>query len=79
MTNKEKYAQVFVETFEVEPNVLDENFVYQCIPAWDSLGHMSMVAALEDTFDIVMDTEDIIDFSSYTVGMEKLNKYRLEF
>ena len=79
MTNKDKYVQVFVETFSVEPEVLNPDFVYQCIPAWDSLGHMTMVAALEDAFDIVMDMEDIIEFSSFTVGMEKLKKYGVEF
>lgn len=78
MSNKEKYTQVFVECFSVTPDVLNENFVYQCVPAWDSVGHMGMIAALEETFDIMMDTEDIIEFSSFTVGIEKLKKYGIE-
>ncbi len=50
------------------------------IPAWDSIGHMSLVAALEEAFDIMMDTDDIIDFSSYKKGMEILSeKYGVEF
>ena len=54
---------------------------YQDIPAWDSVGHMGLVAALEDTFDIMMDTDDIIDFSSYEKGKEILAKaeYGVEF
>lgn len=79
MTNREKYNQVFVEVFSVSPDVLNEDFVYQCVPQWDSVGHMAMVAALEEAFDIMMETEDIIEFSSYTVGMEKLKKYGVEF
>ena len=78
MTNQEKYINVFVECFGVSPDVLNEKFVYQCVPAWDSVGHMGMVAALEDAFDIMMETDDIIDFSSYTVGIEKLKKYGVE-
>ena len=35
---------------------------------------MSLIAALEDAFDIMMDTDDIIDFSSYKKGMEILSK-----
>lgn len=53
---------------------------YMGTPAWDSIGHMSLVAALEEAFDIMMDTDDIIDFSSYKKGMEILSeKYGVEF
>ncbi len=78
MTNKEKYDKVFVESFSVSPSVLNEAFVYQCVPAWDSVGHMGLVAGLEEAFNIMMDTEDIVDFSSYTVGIQKLKKYGVE-
>ena len=79
MTNQEKYDQVFIECFSVEKDVLNDEFVYQCIPEWDSVGHMAMIAALEDAFEIMMETDDIIDFSSYTKGMEILSKYGIEF
>jgi acyl carrier protein len=75
VTNKEKYNKVFIDCFSVTEDQLDENFVYQCIPAWDSVGHMGMIAGLEDVFDIMMDMEDIVDFESYTVGIEKLKNY----
>ncbi|WVN42147.1 acyl carrier protein [beta proteobacterium MWH-UniP1] len=78
MSNKEKYNKVFVDCFSVEESVLDESFTYQCVPAWDSVGHMGMIAALEDAFGIMMETEDIIEFSSYSVGIEKLKKYGIE-
>jgi acyl carrier protein len=75
MTNKQKYNKVFMDCFEIPEDKLDENFVYQCIPAWDSVGHMGMIAGLEDAFDIMMDMDDIVDFESYTVGIEKLKNY----
>ncbi len=77
MTNREKYVQVFVDSFSVNPDQLDENFVYQCVPEWDSIGHMGMVAALEEAFDIMMETDDIIDFGSYNKGVELLAKYNV--
>ncbi len=79
MRNQEKYDQVFIECFSVNKDVLNDEFVYQCIPEWDSVGHMAMIAALEDAFEIMMETDDIIDFSSYTKGMEILSKYGIEF
>ena len=51
---------------------------YQEIPNWDSVGHMGLVAAIEDAFDIMMDTDDIIEFSSFEKGMEILRKYDVE-
>lgn len=80
MTNLEKYNQAFVETFEVTENQL-ANLKYQDIVAWDSVGHMGLIAALEEAFDIMMDTDDIIDFSSYEKGKEILSKdeYGVEF
>ncbi len=75
MTNREKYNKVFIDCFSVSEDQLNDKFVYQCIPAWDSVGHMGMIAGLEETFDIMMDMEDIVDFESYTVGIEKLKKY----
>ncbi len=77
MTNKEKYVNAFVEALEISGDNL-EDLKYQDIPEWDSVGHMSLVAAIEDTFDITMDTDDIIDFSSFIKGIELLKKYNVE-
>jgi acyl carrier protein len=77
MTNKEKYDQVFVESFSVTADQLNEGLVYQSVQQWDSIGHMGMVAALEEVFDIMLETDDIIDFGSYTKGIEILAKYNI--
>lgn len=73
MSNLEKYNNAFIESFEVTEDQL-EDLKYQDIPAWDSVGHMGLIAALEDAFDIMMDTDDIIDLSSYQKGKEILAK-----
>ncbi len=77
MTNKEKYINAFVEGLEIaEDKVV--GLEYQSIPEWDSVGHMSLVACIEDAFEIMMDTDDIVDFSSYDKGIEILKKYDVE-
>ena len=78
MNNREKYENVFISCFNVKKDNLNENFVYQSIPEWDSVGHMSMVAELEETFDIMMEMDDIVDFSSFTVGIKLLSKYDIK-
>lgn len=80
MSNLGKYNKAFMETFEIAEDQLT-GLKYQDIEAWDSVGHMGLIAALEDAFDIMMDTDDIIDLNSYEKGMELLSKedYGVEF
>ena len=77
MSNLDRYKKVFIETFEIEEEVLD-NLKYQDIEQWDSLGHMSMIASLEEEFDIMFEMDDIIDFSSFNKGIETLTKYGIQ-
>lgn len=77
MTNKEKYINCFVEALEVPADKV-EILEYQGVESWDSVGHMSLVAAIEDAFDIMMDTDDIVDLSSFAKGIEILKKYDIE-
>ena len=77
MTNKEKYDQVFIDSFSITPDQLNDKLVYQSVQQWDSIGHMGMIAALEEAFDIMMETDDIIDFGSYEKGIEMLSKYNV--
>lgn len=79
MTNLEKYNNVFCETLQITEDKL-AGLKYQGVELWDSVGHMTLVAALEDAFDIMMETDDIIDLSSYEKGKEILKtKYDVEF
>lgn len=78
MTNLEKYITVFTETFYVDENKAI-TLEYRMIPAWDSVGHMGLIAGLEESFDIMMDTDDIIELSSFEKGKELMNKYGVEF
>lgn len=78
MTNLEKYNNVFMENLQITEDKL-VGLTYQGVELWDSVGHMSLIAALEDEFDIMIDTDDIIDLSSYEKGKEILAKYGVEF
>ena len=78
MTNMEKYKEAFKEALELEDSQLTDELAFDSIPEWDSVGHMRLMASIEDAFDIMMDTDDIIDFSSYEKGKELLRKYEVE-
>lgn len=77
MNNIEKYDKIFCDTLEVNKEELS-GLKYQSVELWDSVGHMSLIASLEDAFDIMFETDDIIDLSSYEKGIEILKKYSVE-
>lgn len=78
MSNLQKYKNCFVESFSIEENIVNDDLIYNSIDEWDSIGHMTLMASLEDCFSIQIDTDDVIDFSSFSKGKEILNKYGLE-
>ena len=71
MSNSEKYSKIFVKMFSVDKSKL-KKLKYQSVPQWDSVGHMSMIGSLEDTFKITMDIDDIVDFSSFEKGKKRI-------
>ena len=79
MNNKQKYDQAFFVAFSIDESKLDDNLEYNTIPEWDSVGHMGLIAELEEVFDIMMEMEDITDFSSYKKDFKLIAKYEVEF
>jgi acyl carrier protein len=77
MNNMEKYTKIFASTFNIEPDTVGE-LKYQGIESWDSVGHMALIAAIEDEFHIAMEADDIIELSSFRRGIELLKKYKIE-
>ncbi len=77
MSNIKKYKKVFIESFSIKEDLLN-TLEFNSIPEWDSIGHMTLIGDLEKIFDVSIETDDIIDFSSYKKGIEILKKYKIE-
>ena len=78
MSNKEKYKEIFVYSLAIKENFTEE-LKYNDIPEWDSIGHMTLMSGLEEGFNITLETDDIIDFSSFKKGIDILKKYKVNF
>ncbi|GEK31428.1 acyl carrier protein [Kurthia zopfii] len=74
-----KLKEIFKEVLELDETVNIEELEYNTIPQWDSIGHMSLIAELEDVFDIMLDTDDVLDMSSFSKAKEILGKYDVVF
>tara|TARA_B100000029_G_scaffold437866_1_gene453328 strand:+ start:509 stop:748 length:240 start_codon:yes stop_codon:yes gene_type:complete len=77
MSEKQKYQDIFIKSLSIDSKKFNEKLKYNEIPEWDSIGHMTLISGLEEGFNISMETDDIVDFSSFTKGMEILKKYKV--
>ena len=65
MKNKKKYIEIFIDALSIDKSKFNEKLKYNDIPEWDSIGHMTLMSSLEDGFKISIETDDIVDFSSF--------------
>ena len=79
MTNLEKLNKIFCEVFSVEESALNSNFNKDTVDGWDSVHQLSLTSSVEDEFDIMLDAEDILEFTSYDNAKTVLAKYEIEF
>ena len=79
MSDKQKYQDIFIKSLSIDSKKFNEKLKYNEIPEWDSIGHMTLISSLEEGFKITIETDDIIDFSSYKKGMKILEKYKISF
>ncbi len=77
--NSEKYKKIFIESLGIEESSFKESIKYNEIPEWDSIGHMTLISGLEEGFEITIETDDIVDFSSFNKGKDILKKYKINF
>ena len=79
MNNKEKLIDTVCQALGVEKEVATGELEYNSIAEWDSVAHMALIAKLEQEFDIMLDTDDIIDMSSINKAEEILARYDVVF
>ena len=79
MTNNEKLIFCFTNALKISGDIVIDSLKYQSIPQWDSIAHMALVAEIENGFDIMLDTEEILDMSSVSEIKKILGKHDINF
>jgi acyl carrier protein len=77
--NKEKLRTCFSRSLGIPLEQVTDDLTYNRIPEWDSVGHMTLVAGIEDAFGIVLDTEEILNLSSVREAVTILRRHGVEF
>lgn len=64
-----------MEVFGVNASTLNDDFSKESVDTWDSVHQLNIIALLEESFDVMFDPEDIMEFTSYGKGREILKRY----
>jgi acyl carrier protein len=75
----DKYRDCFRRAFHLDEGEAVDGFAYQSNPAWDSVGHLALITEIENSFEVQLDVDDVIDFSSFEIGKGILTKYGVHF
>ncbi|PID97148.1 MAG: acyl carrier protein [Actinomycetales bacterium] len=71
---------VFCEALDVDSDAIDwDSLAYRGIEEWDSVAHMRLVAEIEDTFDVMLDTDEVIGMSSFAIACDTLQRLGVDF
>jgi acyl carrier protein len=73
--DREEVKKIFCKELDIATDQITDTLEYNTIPEWDSIGHMSLVAGLEEKFDIMIDTEDMVDMSTFAIACDIVQKY----
>ena len=79
MSDLNKLKQIFEETFALKADIKVEKLKYNEIEEWDSIGHMTLISNIEEKFKLTMETDEIVNFSSFDEGKKILKKKGLSF
>lgn len=79
-SDDDRLLATFAGALGIDAGRVTDEFAYNSIPEWDSIGHMAFITEVEVLFGIMLDTNDIIDMSSYGNIRRILQRYgvRLE-
>jgi acyl carrier protein len=75
MTIQEKLISAFAAGLGVPASTQITTFEYRRIPQWDSMAHMQLVLEIETAFDIMLETDEVLDLSSFDKAVEIVSRH----
>jgi acyl carrier protein len=67
--------EVFAKALGIDLAKVTDSLTYQSIPQWDSLSHMILISEIENTYGVMLDTDELLDLSSVAKAREILAKH----
>ena len=71
----EKLRDIVISTLKISAAEYSEDLAAGDHPAWDSIGHVNLLMAVEQSFEIAFDVTDAIDIESVVDLQGMVRKY----
>ena len=75
----DKLKSAFREALPLPENANYDEIVYGQTNGWDSIAHMTLIAAIETQFDVMLTTEQLIALSSFSKAQQLLQQHGVTF
>ena len=79
MSNLEQLENIFRDSLGLEQETQVHDLTYRSIEEWDSVAHMVLSGDIEDVFGVMLETDDVIELSSFTNAILILGKHGIAF
>lgn len=73
-----KLEKAFIIGLELKQGQDVTHLEYRAIPEWDSIGHMALIAELEEVFDVSFSTEQVLNLSSFDRAIQILQELGID-
>lgn len=72
---EEQVIEVLSHTLEVDKSSLTLDSAVGSVPSWDSMGHLAVISALENHFNIQLSVDDVVECESIEDFSEAIKLY----
>ena len=73
---EEEIRGILSNVFEVPASEIGDAFSPKATSRWDSAGHMKLIMALEEAFDIMFDDDEVGDLVSVASIVEAVDRLK---
>ncbi|BCY10573.1 acyl carrier protein [Actinoplanes sp. L3-i22] len=71
----DRLKKVFTEVLDISPDTDWDTLEYRGSELWDSVAHMQLVGEIEEAFDIMLETGDVLAMSSFAETVKILQRH----
>lgn len=75
MLDENKLKTAFQTVLRLQDKANYNELIFARTEGWDSIAHMQLIAAIEQTYDIMLDTKDVLGMSSYPIAKTIVERY----
>lgn len=75
---EDKIRNAFVSAFAIEPSIFSIELTPDEVRGWDSLGHLRLIAALQEQFEIEFEVDEVMQMENVRKIIEIISRKTIQ-